>query len=137
MVRKVSFNPHVHEQEQACKPFSLRLSAEQRRALEARAGALPLGEYIRSRLFSDDLRSKQVRRHPRPVKDHKALAEVLARLGASRLASNLNQLARMANAGALPVTPETEKALQRACRDIAAMKAMLMTALGLKETPRR
>lgn len=118
------------------RPFSLRLSAEQRRALEARAGTLPLGEYIRGRLFSDDLRSKQVRRHPRPVKDHKALAEVLARVGASRLASNLNQLAKAANTGALSVTPETEAALRQACADIAAMRAALMRALGFKETPR-
>lgn len=119
------------------RQFSVRLSAEQRRELEAHAGVLPLGEYIRSRLFSGELRGKPVRRHPRPVNDHKALAEVLARLGASRLSSNLNQLAKAANSGALPVTPETEEALQQACRDIAAMKAMLMTALGLKETPRR
>lgn len=137
MVRKVSFNPHVHEQERACKPFSLRLSVKQRRALEARASSLPLGEYIRSRLFSDDPRPEPVRRHPRPVKDHKALAEVLVRLGASRLASNLNQLSRAANASALPVTPETEEALLQACADIATMRAALMRALGLQETPRR
>jgi len=126
---------HNQPNDDTPRPFSLRLSAEQRRALETRAGTLPLGEYIRSRLFSDDPRPEPVRRHPRPVKDHKALAEVLARLGASRLASNLNQLARAANAGALPVTPETEAALRQACADIAAMRAALMRALGFKETP--
>jgi len=119
------------------RPFSLRFTTAQRRALEARAGSLPLGEYIRGRLFSEDPRREPARRHPRPVRDHKALAEVLAQLGASRLSSNLNQLARAANAGALPVTPETEEALQQACRDIASMKATLLTALGLKETADR
>lgn len=128
---------HDNDDKDVPRPFSLRLTAEQRRALEARAGSLPLGEYIRSRLFSDDPRPEPVRRHPRPVKDHKALAEVLARLGASRLASNLNQLSRAANASALPVTPETEAALRQACADIAAMRAALMRALGFKETPRR
>jgi len=118
-------------------PFSLRLSTAQRRELEARAGRLPLGDYIRSRLFSGDLRGEPVRRHPRPVKDHKVLAEVLAKLGASRLSSNLNQLAKAANSGALPVTPETEEALQQACRDIAAMRAALLAALSLKETTHR
>jgi len=115
------------------RPFSLRLTTAQRRALEARAGALSLGEYIRGRLFSDTT----PRTTARPVRDHRALAEVLAKLGASRLSSNLNQLAKAANSGALPVTPETEDALRQACRDIAAMKAMLMTALGLKETTHR
>jgi len=129
-------SPEHNQTDDTPLPFSLRLTAEQRRALEARAGTLPLGEYIRGRLFSDDPRPEPVRRHPRPVKDHKALAEVLARLGASRLASNLNQLARAANAGALPVTPQTEAALRQACADIAAMRAALMRALGFKETPR-
>ena len=67
------------------------------------------------------------------VKDYKALAEVLAKLGASRLSSNLNQLAKAANSGSLPVTPETENALQAACRDIRAVKRLLMTALGIQE----
>jgi len=127
---------HNQPNDDTPRPFSLRLSAKQRRVLEVRAGGMPLGEYIRGRLFSGDLRPEPVRRHPRPVKDHKALAEVLARLGASRLASNLNQLARAANVGALPVTPETEAALRQACADIAAMRAALMRALGFKETPR-
>jgi len=129
-------SPEHNQPDNTTRPFSLRLTAQQRRALEARAGSLPLGQYIRGRLFSDDPRPEPVRRHPRPVKDHKALAEVLARLGASRLASNLNQLARAANVGALPVTPETEAALRQACADIAAMRAALMRALGFKETPR-
>jgi len=128
---------HDNDDKDISRPFSLRLTARQRRTLETRAGGLLLGEYIRSRLFSDEPGDQPVRRHPRPVKDHRALAEVLAKLGASRLASNLNQLAKAANSGALPVTPETEEALQEACQDMAAMKAMLMTALGLKETPRR
>jgi len=129
-------SPEHNKADNTPRPFSLRLSAEQRRALEARAGGMPLGEYIRCQLFAGEVPRPPSRR-PRPLKDHKALAEVLARLGASRLASNLNQLARMANAGALPVTPETEEALQEACRDIAAMKAMLMTALGLQDSSGR
>ncbi len=34
-------------------PFSLRLSAQERARLEADAGGLPLGEYIRRRVFAD------------------------------------------------------------------------------------
>ena len=67
------------------------------------------------------------------MKDQRALAHVLSKLGQSRLANNLNQLAKAANTGSLPVTPETESALQAACRDIRAIKHVLMKALGIQE----
>ncbi|MEL7264830.1 MAG: hypothetical protein AAFP69_08500, partial [Planctomycetota bacterium] len=38
-----------------------------------------------------------------PVEDQKLLAEILARLGASRTASNLNQIAKAAHVGTLSV----------------------------------
>ena len=116
-------------------PFSLRLTPEERRQLDERAGRQPVGAYIRARLFGDAAESGHKRRTRRPfvVADHKALSQVLALLGRSRLASNLNQLARAANCGALPVTPDTEAALTAAGRDIAEIKALLMTALGIRE----
>lgn len=109
-------------------PFSLRLTFEERAALEKAAGDMPLGAYIRSKV----LKGKQTRRRRkrrRPVKDHKALAYVLGELGRSRLASNVNQLAHALNCGALPVTPDTEKAIREACADIHRMRVMLMRAL--------
>jgi hypothetical protein len=108
-------------------PFSLRLTFEERAALEKAAGDQPLGAYIRSQVLANKARPRRKRR--RPVKDQKALAYVLGELGNSRLASNVNQLAKAVNMGTLPVTPETEKALQEACADIAKMRAMLMRAL--------
>jgi hypothetical protein len=68
-----------------------------------------------------------------PVKDHKLLAELLGKLGASRLANNLNQLARLAHLGTLPMTPELSDELRQACAEIAIMKAVLMDALRIKE----
>ena len=119
------------------RPFSLRLTAQQRLELETRAGSVPLGAFIRAQLSSTDAPRQPAQRHARPLKDHRALAEVLAKLGASRLSSNLNQVAKAANSGALPVTPETEGALRQACADIAAMKALLMRALGFKDSADR
>ena len=115
-------------------PLSLRLTLEERRQLENKAAGMSLGGYIRACLFGGNgpIIKKQARGQYR-VKDYKALAEVLAKLGASRLSSNLNQLAKAANSGSLPVTPETENALQAACRDIRAVKRLLMTALGIQE----
>lgn len=44
-------------------------------------------------------------------------------MGQSRLSSNLNQLAKA-------VTPETEADLKQACREISALRADLLRALG-------
>ncbi len=112
-------------------PFSLRLTFEERAALEQSAGNRPLGAYIRSKLFSGTEAPRRRRSRTRkPLKDEKALSELLGKLGESRLASNVNQLAKAANSGSLPVTPDTEKALQNACDDVRTMRILLMQALG-------
>ena len=67
----------------------------------------------------------------RPVKDHKLLAELLTKLGASRISNNLNQLARAANSGSLLLMPEIEEDLRQALADIAWMRKILMQGLGL------
>jgi hypothetical protein len=53
-------------------------------------------------------------------------------LGQSNLANNLNQLARAANSGSLPVTPDTEQALQLAAAEISQMRLLLLQAVGLE-----
>lgn len=54
-------------------------------------------------------------------------------LGKSRLAANVNQLARAVNAGTLRVSPQVEKDIETACRrEIQTMRALLMVALGLR-----
>ncbi len=115
------------------KPFSLRLSFDERARLEQDASGMALGAYFRDRLFGEDAAPRQTRGHF-PVKDYAALGRVLAALGQSRLSSNLNQLAKAVNTGSLPVTPETEDDLRQACKDIQAMRRDLLIALGLQET---
>ncbi|MCW3847379.1 MobC family plasmid mobilization relaxosome protein [Sphingomonas sp. LB-2] len=112
-------------------PLSLRLSREERARLERAAGAQPLGTYIKSRLFGDGVVLMPARSR-KPVRDERTLAQLLARLGSSRMASNLNQLAHAANIGALDCDEEIATALAAACADIRAMRLMLMTALGSK-----
>lgn len=112
-------------------PLSIRLSDAERVQLERDAAGLSLSAYVKERVFGEDV-PKPVRRGKAPVKDHEALGKLLAQLGASRLASNMNQLAKAAHSGALPVTPETKAALMRACDDIAAMRRMLMQGLGMR-----
>ena len=67
-------------------PFSLRLNAEERQRLEVAAAGVPLGSYIKARLFDGDLSPRRTRGQA-PVKDHAALAQVLGMLGNMRLAN--------------------------------------------------
>jgi len=112
-------------------PFSLRLTFEQRTRLEQEAGTMGLGAYIRSQLFGADEGAGRRTRTRYPVKDEQALARVLGELGQSRIANNLNQLAKAANIGSLEVTLETETELQEACAAIQAIRRDLIAALGL------
>ncbi len=117
-------------------PFSLRLTFDERAILEHAAGDSPLGAYIRKRLLNGEEapRKKAKKRKKSPLKDEKALSKLLAELGKSRLANNLNQLARASNTGSLPVTPDTERALRSACSDIHEMRNLLMRALGFHQS---
>ncbi len=111
-------------------PFSLRLSFEERAQLEQEATGMPLGRYIRDKVLDGKAKPRRTR-GKFPVKDHEALGRVLGALGASRLSSNVNQLARAVNTGSLPVKPETEDAIKQACREIAQIRRDLLAALGL------
>ena len=112
-------------------PFSLRLTeAEKARLLDEAKGA-PLGSYIKAKALGTAL-PVRMRRTGLAVADREALAKMLALLGQSRLASNLNQLAHAANSGSLAMTPETEAELRSALDDIHALRRLLMTALGLQ-----
>ncbi|WP_420412390.1 hypothetical protein [Roseibium sp.] len=115
-------------------PFSLRLTFEERARLEELAGDEPLGSYIKRKVFDGKgTGTKRARsRTRRPIKDEKKLAYVLGMLGQSRLANNLNQLAKASHMGTLPVLPDTERDIRRACADIAFMRRELMRALGYR-----
>ncbi len=121
--------PPVRRKTKKPPPFSLRLNVEERQRLETAAADMPLGSYIKAKLFAGDLSPRRTRGRAL-VKDHAALAQVLGMIGNMRLASNLNQLAKSANIGTLPLTPEVEEELATACAAVIAMRAELMRALG-------
>lgn len=110
-------------------PFSIRFTFEERARLDAERGRSSLAVHIRERLFGDDATPRKKPGNS-PVKDAEALGRVLGALGGSRLSNNLNQLAKAANTGSLPVTPETEADLIEACREVKALRADLLRALG-------
>lgn len=125
---------HRRRKQHQPAPFSLRLTEAERAALEAQAGSQPLGAYIRARLLEDTGEPRRHRR--RPVKDDAALARLLAELGKARLANNLNQLAKAANTGSLPITPDTVQAILTACQDVKVMRVCLLAALGFRPETR-
>ena len=110
-------------------PFSLRLTEQERKRLDEMAGNQPLGSYIRDRLLGEQTEKRRRIKKSKP--DAAMLAMVLSELGQSRLASNINQLAKAANMGTLDITPEIEQEIEQACREIQAMRALLITALGV------
>ena len=112
-------------------PFSLRLTDEERAEIEAKAGSMPLASYIKSVVLSD-AGPKYRRKTKPPVAEQQFLAEVLVRLGQTRSASNLNQIAKHLNQGALVLDAELEADIQQALVDIAWIRIALMKALGIK-----
>lgn len=114
------------------KPFSVRLSADERAYLREWAGNRPLGAFMRETVL--EVLAKKRRKQRRPQVDDRQLASVLAVLGESRLSSNLNQLARHANMGTLDISPEIEQELHDAYKAVVAMRDALLAALGAKVT---
>ncbi len=118
--------------QQPISPFSLRFTPEERQWLDRSAAGMPLGAFIRSLIFDEALLKKRRKSPKIPVKDHQVLARLQGELGQSRIANNLNQLAKSANSGSLEVSPDTEKVIKHACSDVRWMRHMLMEALGIQ-----
>ena len=111
-------------------PLSIRFTEAEKARLRALAGNRTLSLYIRERALDGDAAPRT--RVRQPVKDAEPLGRLLGLLGQSRLANNLNQLARAANQGSLPLTAEVEADLRAACAEVHEMRLLLLRALGLK-----
>jgi len=112
-------------------PFSIRFTKEERQQLEHMAHGISLSEFIRSCLFKENVSIRRTKGRF-PVKDEQALSRLLGVLGQSRIPNNINQLAKAANSGSLPVNPDTQKQLTEAYHSILWMRRQLIQALGLK-----
>jgi hypothetical protein len=124
--------PASGKQAGAAKPFSIRLTDDERRLLAKRADGLPLGTYVRGLILADETRVQRGL-SAAPARNRETLARLLAALGQSGIAGNLAELARAAKIGALPVTPETEGKIVEACTVVMDMRRDLICALGLRE----
>ncbi len=114
-------------------PLSVRLTQTERELLLARAGTMTLSAYVKQVLFDGSV--------PIPrgggitLANRTLLAHLLATLGASRLAPNVERLADEAKLGNLFADEETVARLVEACDDIRLMHNALMRGLGMREKP--
>lgn len=112
-------------------PFSIRLTEDERERLVAAAGGIPLGSYIKATMlgYAPPIRR---RASPLPKQDKRVLAKALALFARSRVANNLNQVAKAVNIGTLPVTLETEAELKETLRLVRRLHDLMMDGLGYR-----
>lgn len=109
-------------------PITFRPTAEEREMLKSDAGGMSQSAYIRQCLFGKKASKRVV-----PEADRILLAQILARLGETRISNNLNQIAYHANCGSLVLDDVTIEELNEACLHVAWMRTQLIEALGLKD----
>ncbi|GJL67259.1 MAG: hypothetical protein NPIRA05_22300 [Nitrospirales bacterium] len=110
-------------------PFSIRFPEAERARMEKLANGVPLAQFIKAcvRHFLDN--PDQLPKQAECNSILKILCKLLGLLGKSRLASNVNQLAKAVNSGSLPVNPEVEKALMDASIAIQMMRQDLLDVI--------
>lgn len=109
-------------------PITFRPTVEERAMLKANAGGMSQSAYIRQCLFGKKASKRIV-----PEVGRMLLAQILARLGETRISNNLNQIAYHANYGSLVLDEITVEELNEACLHVAWMRTQLIEALGLKD----
>ncbi|MGH1398408.1 MAG: plasmid mobilization protein [Alphaproteobacteria bacterium] len=111
--------------------ISLRVTDDEKTRLARDAAGMSRSAYMRERLFSADAKPRKTR-GKFPVKDYEALGRVLGLLGRTNLAEDLSELDWAVENGIIQIDAPTALAIKMACVDIAAMRAELVIALGLK-----
>ena len=127
-------NKGKHPRGEYAPPYSIRFTFEERRQLKEYAGGGPVSAYIREQSLKHP---SPRRRYRRPDEDRAVLRLMLEELSRTRVANNLNQLSRACNSGKLPVSEETEQALQQACADIRMLRQAVLQEMGYKKTQKQ
>lgn len=116
-------------------PISVRVTEEEKAALQAMAGTMALAHFMRDKALGKDV-AKRAKRHkvkPRaPSVDSKEIARLLGMFGQSELATSMLALSLAATQGNIDVTPELEDKIDVACDEIHTIKLALILALDVK-----
>ena len=113
-------------------PITFRPTDEERAMLKADAGGMSQSAYIRKCLFGKKAAKRVV-----PEADRVLLAQILAKLGETRIPNNLNQIAYHANCGSLLLDDVTVEEINEACLHVAWMRTQLIEALGLMDKSKK
>jgi NAD-dependent DNA ligase len=115
------------------KPYSILMSEAERHHIALKADALNLTvpEFIRLTALEKDI-EKALLAIEKQQFTKKEAARFLAALGASRIPSNLNQIAKAINTGTLVISPDFEKQVIEGCAFIREMRNFLIKQQGLK-----
>lgn len=100
------------------------------------AKGMSVSEYIRRCIHGADAGSKKHKLRT-PVRDEQSLARALALLGQSRIANNLNQIAKEAHRGTLLLDSDTLSDIEAAYAHVCSMREYLVDALGLREARKK
>ena len=112
------------------KRITIRLKPDEYAFLVSKAGNKPISAFLRI-LTLEKATAKRKSTKPAPIKDHKALAQILALLGQKRLVRAFKQAHRDIENGALPTDGET-KQLLRDCKELLnQIHHLLMQTLGV------
>ena len=115
---------------QSTPRITLRLTADEMAKLKHLSANMTVSAYIRKCIFGKK-EAPRKKRLKAPVKDHEALAKVLGKLGESRIANNLNQMAYEAHCGSLLLDQQTFNQIQEAYEHVCSMRLHLLDALGI------
>lgn len=115
----------------ATKIFTIRFTLWEFANLTQRAAnaGMTLAVYIRHILFREQAEERK-RVIRAVIKDVEAFSKLLSMLSATRIANNINQIAKATNQGMVHMSPEMEKLLRHACHAIIEMRDLLLQALG-------
>lgn len=112
-------------------PFSIRLSDEERAILQRKAGKRSLGAYARAKLLGDEEAPRR-KAAAKPSVDSVLLGQVLGKLGKSEQVACLFLLLVAAEKNRITMSEKDRAALHAACDDVREVRAVLMSALGLR-----
>ena len=124
-------SPLRHKTTRDCPRVTVRFSRADYEKLQELADGASLAVYLRAKALDRNLH-KRKRGSAISVKDRAAVAQLLALLGQSRIANNLNQLAYQANIGSLVIEEDGKAKIEEAYGHVKLIRQTLMKALGMQ-----
>ena len=113
-------------------PVSIRFKPEEYAQLVAKAGTTPISTFIREFVL-DAVASRRSGWKAAPVKDHAALAKVLALLGQDSRVQAFKRTAGQVDDGTADCDGETRQQIAECHAMLAEILSVLMQALGVEK----